>query len=81
MFFIELLGLGFDSVGLFFLFGLISIENLISIFTLGAPFVPPPDIINYTRNACICQALFSKFSIFFQKKITEAFLPRLVLFH
>ena len=41
MLLMDWLGVCFGFAGLFFLLCLISIENLISIFTLGAPFVTP----------------------------------------
>lgn len=78
MFLRDWLSGGFGFAGLFFLgLGVGLISSVICIF-IGY-LLAPPDIINYTRIACICQALFSSifkyFQVFFIKR-TEAFLPR-----
>lgn len=50
MFFMDWLSVGFGCAGLFFLGSLLisMVSNVIFIFTLGAPFLPPPDIIIIT---------------------------------
>ena len=60
----ELLGMGFGSVELFFVFRGLVLSILMVVFVAISIFMgylsAPPDIIYYTRIACICQHFFKK---------------------